>query len=63
MSLLVGFGVGIGAVVDEQTMKDYIEDLLQERIEMYECINTLTLRNEHLNSEVKRLEQELARHA
>ena len=49
--------------MDEQTMKDYIEDLLRERAEMYERINTLTLRNEHLNSEVQRLEQELARHA
>jgi hypothetical protein len=41
--------------MDEQTMKDYIEDLLAERAEMYERLHAA-------EAEVKRLENELARH-
>ena len=44
-------------------MKDYIEDLLQERAEMYERINRLEMQNTYLAAETSRLEKELARHA
>ncbi len=49
--------------MDEGTMKDYIEDLLRERGEMYEDMNIMRQRITHLAAEVKRLENELARHA
>lgn len=42
--------------MDEQTMKDYIEDLLQERQDLYARLHAA-------EAEVKRLEAELARHA
>lgn len=42
--------------MDEQTMKDYIEDLLQERQDLYTRLHAL-------QAEVDRLEKELARHA
>ena len=42
--------------MDEQTMKDYIEDLLQERADLYARLFAA-------EAEVKRLETELARHA
>ena len=48
--------------MDEQTMKDYIEDLLQERSTLYERLAVWQKRSEHLEAEVKRLENELARH-
>jgi hypothetical protein len=41
--------------MDEQTMKDYIEDLLQERQDLYARLHVA-------EAEVKRLENELARH-
>jgi hypothetical protein len=41
--------------MDEGTMKDYIEDLLQERVDLYTRLYAA-------EAEVKRLEQELARH-
>jgi hypothetical protein len=48
--------------MDEQTMKDYIEDLLQERAEMYERINRLEMQNTYLAAETARLERELGKH-
>jgi len=51
-----------GRLMDEQTMKDYIEDLLRERAEMYERINRLEMQNTYLAAETARLERELARH-
>jgi hypothetical protein len=45
-----------GIDVDIDTMKAYIEDLLQERKDLYERLRAL-------EAEVKRLENELARHA
>ena len=48
--------------MDEQTMKDYIEDLLRERAEMYERIDLQIATIRALDAECKRLEMELARH-
>jgi hypothetical protein len=48
--------------MDNQTMKDYIEDLLQERAEMYERINRLEMQNTYLAAETARLERELGKH-
>lgn len=62
--------------MDEQTMKDYIEDLLQERKDLYgkitkqsmelgvfECeVISMKAEMRSLQAEVKRLEMELARH-
>ena len=45
--------------MDEQTMKDYIEDLLRERAEMYERINRLETHNTYLLGEIARLEIKL----
>lgn len=49
--------------MDEQTMKDYIEDLLQERSTLWERLLRAETKADHLEAEVKRLETELARHA
>ena len=49
-------------LMDNQTMKDYIEDLLQERAEMYERINRLETQNTYLAAETARLERELGKH-
>lgn len=46
----------VETLMDEQTMKDYIEDLLQERADLYARLHAA-------EAEVKRLETELARHA
>ena len=48
--------------MDNQTMKDYIEDLLRERAEMYERINRLEMQNAYLAAETARLERELGKH-
>ena len=48
--------------MDEQTMKDYIEDLLRERAEMYERITRLETQNAYLVAETTRLARAVARH-
>ena len=49
--------------MDEQTMKDYIEDLLEERKSLYERIERFKARVQHLSVECERLATELSRHA
>ena len=49
--------------MDNQTMKDYIEDLLEERTGLYQETLNYQIKIKHLESEVKRLEMELARNA
>ena len=48
--------------MDMDTMKDYIEDLLRERAEMYERISRLEMQNTYLAAETARLERELGKH-
>jgi len=48
--------------MDEQTMKDYIKDLLRERAQMYERINRLEMQNTYLAAETARLERELEKY-
>ena len=48
--------------MDEQTMKDYIEDLLQERAALLERLHRAEAQAKHLATELERLEKELARH-
>lgn len=47
--------------MDKGTMKDYIEDLMTENQKLYERIALLEDTNHMLNSECKRLSEELAR--
>ena len=47
--------------MDEGTMKDHIEDLMTENQKLYERIALLEDTNHMLNSECKRLSEELAR--
>jgi polyhydroxyalkanoate synthesis regulator phasin len=49
--------------MDDGTMRDYIEDMLQERKTMYERIFRLEAEVTQLETEVRRLENELSRHA
>jgi len=60
----MGFSSGKAhTLMDMDTMKDYIEDLLRERAEMYERINRLEMQNTYLAAETVRLERELGKHA
>ena len=47
--------------MDEQTMKNYIEDLLIERQELWERIHSLQSRLDYANTEVNRLEKVASR--
>lgn len=47
--------------MDEQTMRDYIEDLLAERTGLYEQINKLRTRVVEAEKEVDRLEKLVSR--
>ena len=49
--------------MDEQTMKDYIEDLLEERTALLERLHRAEARAKHLATELERIEKESARHA
>lgn len=47
--------------MDEQTMRDQIEDLLIERAELWARIHSLQSRLEYANAEVNRLEKQASR--
>jgi predicted nuclease with TOPRIM domain len=49
--------------MDEQTMKDYIEDLLEERASLLERLHRAEARSKHLATELERVEAELSRRA
>lgn len=48
--------------MDEQTMKDYIEDLLQERASLYNRINSAESQISQLLKDIDKLEEEVGRY-